>query len=80
MPNSGRPPEDAPQPGEEEPGSSEANAETVDSPPASSTSEETPEERLARIQKSLAAGKYDSDEMLNRAAEIMFRKIMDDPE
>jgi len=41
---------------------------------------ESREQRLKRIQADVAAGKYDSDEMLDRALEIMLRKLSDSPE
>jgi hypothetical protein len=80
MPDSGGPPEDAPQSDEELPAPSEPDAGTENRPPVASSPDETSEERLARIQKNLAAGKYDSDEILDQAAAMMLRRILDERE
>ena len=41
---------------------------------------ESREERLKRIQADVAAGKYDSDDILDKALEIMLRKMTDSAE
>lgn len=80
MPGSGRPPEDAPRSGEGKPFPSKSDVPSATPTPSPSSEDETLEERLARVEKNLAAGLYDSDEMLQRAMEIMLRNITDDPE
>jgi len=81
MVNTGRPSDDAPRSDEEQPFSSKPTSENEEQPlPIPPSELETPEERLARVQKKLAAGQYDSDDVLDRAAETMLRRIMDETE
>jgi hypothetical protein len=80
MLNRGRASDDAARPDEEPPISSKPVSKEGEQLSSSPTADEIRGARLARIQKKLAAGQYDSDEMLDRAAETMLRKIIDETE
>ena len=57
-----------------------SGADSADHAEASQNLRETREERLRRIKADVDAGHYDSDERLERAVELMIRRMYDDSE
>ena len=57
-----------------------SGADSADHAEASKNLRETREERLRRIKADVDAGHYDSDERLERAVELMIRRMYDDSE